>query len=119
MPLLHAKTLGQGKPFLILHGFLGMSDNWKTLGGKFAEKGFEVHLIDHREDVSHRSVLAELAADDIPLRNRHVQALEDRSCDPLLDSMSNLGYVCDDLVVSVLDDRIVVPLHSCFRVCFC
>jgi len=25
-----------------------MSDNWKTLGGKFAEEGFEVHLIDQR-----------------------------------------------------------------------
>ncbi|MEL6484882.1 MAG: alpha/beta fold hydrolase, partial [Bacteroidota bacterium] len=48
MPLLHSKILGQGKPLLILHGFLGMSDNWKTLGGKFSEKGFQVHLIDQR-----------------------------------------------------------------------
>lgn len=48
MPLLHSKILGQGKPLLILHGFLGMSDNWKTLANKFSEKGFEVHLIDQR-----------------------------------------------------------------------
>ena len=48
MPLLHSKILGEGKPLLILHGFLGMSDNWKTLGGKFSEKGFQVHLIDQR-----------------------------------------------------------------------
>lgn len=45
---LNASVIGEGTPFLILHGFLGMSDNWKTLGSKFAEKGFQVHLIDQR-----------------------------------------------------------------------
>lgn len=45
---LHSKILGKGKPFLILHGFLGMGDNWKTLGKQFSEEGFEVHLIDQR-----------------------------------------------------------------------
>ena len=45
---LHSNILGEGKPFLILHGFLGMSDNWKTLGKKFADDGFQVHLIDQR-----------------------------------------------------------------------
>ena len=33
---------------MILHGFLGMGDNWKTLGKKIAEQGFEVHLVDQR-----------------------------------------------------------------------
>jgi pimeloyl-ACP methyl ester carboxylesterase len=46
--LLHSNILGEGKPFLILHGFLGMSDNWKTLGKKFSAQGFQVHLIDQR-----------------------------------------------------------------------
>ena len=46
--VLHSNILGQGQPFVILHGFLGMSDNWKTLGAKYAELGFEVHLIDQR-----------------------------------------------------------------------
>ncbi len=45
---LHATVLGEGKPLLILHGFLGMSDNWKTLGKEFSEAGFQVHLIDQR-----------------------------------------------------------------------
>jgi len=45
---LHSTILGTGKPLLILHGFLGMSDNWKTLGNKYAENGFETHLIDQR-----------------------------------------------------------------------
>ena len=47
MDILHSKTIGQGAPLLILHGFLGMSDNWKTLGNRFASD-FEVHLIDQR-----------------------------------------------------------------------
>lgn len=47
MRILHSKIIGKGQPFLILHGFLGMSDNWKTLGNKYAED-FEVHLIDQR-----------------------------------------------------------------------
>lgn len=46
--LLHANILGVGKPFIILHGFLGMSDNWKTLGKKFSEEGYQVHLVDQR-----------------------------------------------------------------------
>jgi len=45
---LHANILGKGQPFVILHGFLGMSDNWKTLGTKYSEQGYEVHLIDQR-----------------------------------------------------------------------
>lgn len=47
-PILHAKIIGKGKPLCILHGFLGMSDNWKTLGTSYSENGFEVHLIDQR-----------------------------------------------------------------------
>ncbi|MBT8299557.1 MAG: alpha/beta fold hydrolase [Maribacter sp.] len=47
-PSLHSKILGEGKPLLILHGFLGMSDNWKTLGMQYADQGLQVHLIDQR-----------------------------------------------------------------------
>ncbi|MEN1784818.1 MAG: alpha/beta fold hydrolase [Bacteroidota bacterium] len=47
-PILHSKILGEGPALLILHGFLGMSDNWKTLGSQFAKQGFQVHLIDQR-----------------------------------------------------------------------
>lgn len=46
--LLHSKIIGEGKPLIILHGFLGMSDNWKTLGAKYAESGLQVHLVDQR-----------------------------------------------------------------------
>ena len=46
--ILHSNKFGNGKPLLILHGFLGMGDNWKTLGKRFSEDGFEVHLVDQR-----------------------------------------------------------------------
>ncbi|MGC6431765.1 MAG: alpha/beta fold hydrolase [Jejuia sp.] len=46
--ILHSNIIGEGKPFVILHGFLGMSDNWKTHGKNFAELGYEVHLVDQR-----------------------------------------------------------------------
>lgn len=46
--MLHSKIIGQGSPLLILHGFLGMSDNWKTLGTEFSKNGYQVHLIDQR-----------------------------------------------------------------------
>ncbi|QAA83218.1 alpha/beta fold hydrolase [Aequorivita sp. H23M31] len=46
--ILHSQILGSGTPFVILHGFLGMSDNWKTLGLRWSENGYEVHLLDQR-----------------------------------------------------------------------
>jgi esterase len=38
---------GQGKPLIILHGLLGSSDNWHTLGKLFGEI-FSVYLVDQR-----------------------------------------------------------------------
>jgi len=46
--MLYSKIEGEGKPFLILHGYLGMSDNWKTLGTQFAAEGFQLHMLDLR-----------------------------------------------------------------------
>lgn len=46
--VLHSNIIGEGQPFVILHGFLGMSDNWKTLGRQFSEHHFQVHLVDQR-----------------------------------------------------------------------
>lgn len=49
MKLLYSNIVGKGeKNLLILHGFLGMGDNWKTHAKNLAEKGFCVHLIDQR-----------------------------------------------------------------------
>lgn len=46
--MLYSKIEGEGKPLLILHGFLGMSDNWKTLAGQMASEGFQLHILDLR-----------------------------------------------------------------------
>ena len=45
---LYSNIIGKGKPFIILHGFLGMGDNWKTLAKQFSESNFEIHLVDQR-----------------------------------------------------------------------
>lgn len=45
---LYARVEGEGKPMVIMHGFLGMSDNWKTMGTEFSKQGYEVHLLDLR-----------------------------------------------------------------------
>ena len=65
---LHSNILGQGQPFIILHGFLGMGDNWKTLGIKFSEQGFEVHLVDqrnHGHSFHHKDFNYEVMVDDL------------------------------------------------------
>ena len=69
MSLLHSQILGTGKPLLVLHGFLGMSDNWRTMGKQWAAS-FEVHLIDlrnhgrsfHSDAFSYADMAADLTA---------------------------------------------------------
>lgn len=68
MNILHSNIIGNGTPLLILHGFLGMSDNWKTLGNQFAKDGFQTHLIDqrnHGRSFHSGDFSYELLADDI------------------------------------------------------
>ncbi len=65
---LHSQILGSGKPFVILHGFLGMGDNWKTLGNRWAEDRFEVHLLDlrnHGRSFHSDEFSYEIMADDL------------------------------------------------------
>ncbi len=45
---LHSRIEGEGKPLLIIHGFIGMSDNWKSFGSLYAAEGFQVHMVDLR-----------------------------------------------------------------------
>lgn len=47
MEQLYFRSLGEGTPLIILHGLFGSSDNWLTLGKRFAEK-HKVYLIDQR-----------------------------------------------------------------------
>lgn len=49
MKQLHALVLGEGsRDLIILHGFLGMGDNWKTHAKQWVAQGWRVHLIDQR-----------------------------------------------------------------------
>ncbi len=45
---LHSRKYGSGPPVIILHGLLGMSDNWISAAKSIAERGFCVHLPDLR-----------------------------------------------------------------------
>ena len=71
---LHSQISGKGDPLIIMHGVFGMSDNWQTLGRKWADQ-YEVHLLDmrnhgrspHSDEFSY-----ELMSDDL------VEYLDDR-----------------------------------------
>src|SRR6476620_2275980 len=68
--MLYSRIEGAGRPLLILHGFLGMSDNWKTLSGQYAEQGFQVHALDlrnhgrsfHSDDFTYEAMVADVLA---------------------------------------------------------
>jgi pimeloyl-ACP methyl ester carboxylesterase len=46
---LHYKSYGHSDhPLIILHGLLGMLDNWQTHSKKYAEAGFKVYALDQR-----------------------------------------------------------------------
>ncbi len=78
---LHSKIHGdKGPDLIIIHGLFGMSDNWNTLGKKFA-KYCKVHLID--------------------LRNHG------RS--PHSDDF-NYDVMCDDVLEYIQDNNIVNPI---------
>ncbi len=67
MEILHSTIKGAGIPLLILHGYFGMSDNWKSLGNQFSED-YQVHLIDqrnhgrsfHDDDFSYEDMVVDL-----------------------------------------------------------
>ena len=42
---LNYKTLGSGKPLVILHGLLGSLDNWVTVS-KYLSKSYKIYIID-------------------------------------------------------------------------
>lgn len=67
------RKLGQGAPLFILHGLFGSSDNWQTLGKRFAEK-YEVYLIDQRNhgqsEHSEEWSYADMGADILELANQ-------------------------------------------------
>jgi esterase len=67
--ILHSKIQGEGIPLLILHGYFGMGDNWKSHANVLA-KEYQVHLIDqrnhgrsfHSDDFDYELLVADLKA---------------------------------------------------------
>lgn len=45
--MLYYKSIGEGKPLVILHGLFGMSDNWRTFSGLLKQQ-YNVILVDLR-----------------------------------------------------------------------
>ena len=46
---LHSLVVGDGdQNLIVLHGFLGMGNNWKSYAHDWAKIGYKVHLIDQR-----------------------------------------------------------------------
>lgn len=66
--MLHSRIEGEGKPLIIIHGFMGMGDNWKTLGGQYVAAGFQVHALDmrnhgksfHSEEFTYEAMVADV-----------------------------------------------------------
>jgi esterase len=75
---LHYRELGEGKPFVILHGLFGFSDNWQTHAKKIAEY-YRVILVDLRnhghsdwsDDFSYELMVADVKElfDDLQLNH--------------------------------------------------
>ena len=49
MKILNSQQIGNGnKNIIILHGFLGMGDNWRGFAKKIDPIKYRIHLVDHR-----------------------------------------------------------------------
>lgn len=46
--MIYGRIEGEGRAFVFIHGYLGMSDNWKSFGTEMANRGFQSHLLDMR-----------------------------------------------------------------------
>ena len=64
---LHFRTVGTGKPLIVLHGLFGSGDNWITVG-KALSIDFQVYLVDlrnhghspHSHDFSYKTMEEDL-----------------------------------------------------------
>jgi len=59
---------GTGQTMIILHGILGISDNWVTYGKKIAENGYRIVIIDqrnHGRSLHHRAFNYYALVDDL------------------------------------------------------
>ncbi|MDG1781770.1 MAG: alpha/beta fold hydrolase [Flavobacteriales bacterium] len=112
------KTLGEGKPLLILHGLFGSGDNWQTLARRYAED-FKVYLIDQRNhghsphDATHsyQAMAEDLEAlvEEEDLNDFHLLGHSMGGKTAMLFASEN-GYMIDKLIVADMAPK-SYPVH--------
>lgn len=120
MEILHSKIIGSGQPLLILHGYFGMGDNWKTLGNQFAEH-YEVHLIDqrnhgrsfHADDFSYEVMVDDLKTyvDYHKLENINLLGHSMGGKTAMLFAVKNPSLM-DKLIVADISPKTYKPHHN-------
>ncbi len=117
--LLHSNIIGQGKPFIFLHGFLGMGDNWKSLGAKFSELDYQTHLIDqrnhgrsfHSDDFNYEAMVEDLK-EYIESHNLKTVILLGHSMGGKIAMLFAVNYpeIVDKLIIADISPRFY-PIH--------
>ena len=112
MKILHSKTIGDSNNhIIILHGFLGMGDNWKTHAKKIALEGFTVHLLDLRnhgrsfwdDDFSFDSM-----AEDI---HNYLKSKNISKVDLIGHSMGgNLAFYISNMMPNIINKIVIVDI---------
>ena len=105
--MMFSRIYGVGRPLIIIHGLFGMSDNWNTLGKRFA-KNFNVHILDLRNHG--RSFHSNEFSYDILSQDLKVYIEDNNLDDPILLGHSLGGKVamhfCFNNIISV--ERLIV-----------
>ena len=120
MEILHSRIVGQGQPFLILHGYFGMGDNWKSLANQFGVD-FEMHLIDqrnhgrsfHTDDFDYE-LLAEDVYNYIEYHNLEQVILLGHSMGGKTAMLFSVEYpeLVDKLIIADISPRYYQPHHN-------
>jgi esterase len=119
--MLYSRIEGTGKPLLIIHGFLGMSDNWKSLGSQYAAEGFQVHILDlrnhgksfHSDDFSY-GVMSEDVLEYCQANNLEKVAIIGHSMGGKVAMLFATNYPnkVDKLIVADIGPKYYAPHHQ-------
>jgi pimeloyl-ACP methyl ester carboxylesterase len=119
--MLYSRIEGTGKPLLIIHGFLGMSDNWKSLGSQYAAEGFQVHILDlrnhgksfHSDDFSY-DIMATDVLDYCQANNLEKVAIIGHSMGGKVAMLFATNYPnkVDKLIVADIGPKYYAPHHQ-------
>jgi esterase len=119
--MLYSRIEGTGKPLVIIHGFLGMSDNWKSLGSQYAAEGFQVHILDlrnhgksfHSDDFSY-DVMSEDVLEYCQANNLEKVAIIGHSMGGKVAMLFATNYPnkVDKLIVADIGPKYYAPHHQ-------